>query len=312
LELWQFRRALPRISARILASGADRLFALFGGNGFFSPIARWTAAATRLPLDVYMVDDLEESHRLNKQPIAASWARSWEKKMLQKANRVFVISPGYSEHLKEKYSVASSWLPIQVRMDSIQYRQYVPKRPDVRFLTFVGGVNSLYSSSLRDCLKAINQWNSHASKPFEFRLQIMSYSTESHVRSELGADASIEFLSFPDKELFERRLRESYAFFLPYSFSQDVRVMVSTSFPHKLSDYLPMGRPILVYGPDYASIPRHFRELNLPLCLTRQGELEAGLREIENQDNSNLIDRYEAVVRRCHSPDILRRVLALG
>src|SRR5438445_3346687 len=59
LFLWY----LPRVLKWIRASGAKRLFAFFGGNPWFLSIAGLTARFTELPLDVYLVDDLEESAR---------------------------------------------------------------------------------------------------------------------------------------------------------------------------------------------------------------------------------------------------------
>ena len=85
--------------------------------------------------------------------------------------------------------------------------------------------------------------------------------------------------------------------------------MVNTSFPTKLVESFTAGRPILVCGPSYASVPRYFHENNLPLCAGSVAELETALREIERHDNLRLIEQYEGVVRRFHSLLSIRNVL---
>ena len=93
-------------------------------------------------------------------------------------------------------------------------------------------------------------------------------------------------------------------------FAAEMRVMVSTSFPTKLIESLTAGRPILVCGPAYASVPRYFREYDLPLCARSLDGLETTLHDVEQQDRVTLIERYKATIRQLHSPRSLRQVLS--
>ena len=88
--------------------------------------------------------------------------------------------------------------------------------------------------------------------------------------------------------------------------------MVSTSFPTKLVDSFPVGRPILVYGPAHASVPRYFAENHLPLFANSAGQLKAVLRQIERHDTVELVQSYEAVIERFHSAAHLRALLAVA
>lgn len=308
LEIWLFSFWLLRHAAQIRAVGADRLFAFFGGNGWFLWIARAAARRTRLPLDVYLVDDLEESALLNGHPHWAPKFRRQEARILRAADRIFAISPGYVEHLLAKYGVSATWLPIVIPESNLVYRPYPTARPDVRTITFLGAVNLLYLEALRDLVKTIRRWNSEE-PAYQVRLCILTYGDPLLVRRQLDAGAETEVVFRCGNDEMERRLRGSWALFLPYSFAASVRVMVETSFSHKLVECLRAGRPVLVYGPAYASVPRYFTENGLPLCVTRKEELPAALQDIARHDTSQLVNQYQAIIERFHSRDRLVTLL---
>jgi len=308
LEFGLFLLWLPRVACAIRASGAERLFAFFGGNSWFLLVTWLLARVTRLPLDVYLVDDLEESARHGGQPSLARWTRWFEPRLLRRAERVFAISPGYVDHLAAKYRVRAGWLPVIIPAGERIHRPYQPSQPDVRKLTFLGAVNPLYLEALRDCLAVIRDWNRQKSD-YKMCLSLLTYADPSWLTRELGAGPELEIVFRCGETEFARRLRTSWALFLPYSFSAEVRVMVSTSFPTKLVDSFAAGRPVLVYGPPSASVPRYFVENGLPLCVTRREDLMAGFQEIASHDTPQLIEQYEEVIRRHHNAEAVRRLI---
>jgi len=308
LEVLLFIFYLLRLSRRIRASGAKRLFAFFGGNPWFLCMAVLTARRTKLPLDVYLVDDLEESARQDGQGLVAHLTRWLERRTLQRANRVFAISQGFCEHLEKKYHVRARWLPIAIPQTKFAYRPYGRTTPDVREIAFIGAVNRLYLDPLKTLLQIIDRWN-QTTRSFQLRLLLMTYTDPGYIVQELGRSAALDLVFRPSPDELSRRLGESWAIFLPYSFAKRMRLMVNTSFPTKLVESFTAGRPILVCGPSYASVPRYFHENNLPLCAGSVAELETALREIERHDNLRLIEQYEGVVRRFHSLLSIRNVL---
>jgi hypothetical protein len=308
LELMLFRAALPRVARRIRASRAERVFALFGGAPWFLSIAGAVAGATGLPLDVYLVDDLEESARQAGQPVLARWTRTRERRLLLNAARVFAISPGYTEHLLAKYGKRAEWLPLPFPTDKVSPHPYRPRDRGAREIAFLGAVNHLYLAPLRDLLRAIQVWNRDSDED-PLRLVVMTYSSPRLVERELGRSEDLEIIHRASDIKCRERLARSWAIFLPYSFEPEHRLMVSTSFPSKLAESLPAGRPLLVYGPAYASLPRYFLENDLPLCVTDPGQLLAALRAVESYDDDALIQRYQAVLDRYHSPAVLRNRL---
>ncbi len=307
-ELLLGRLWVPRITARIRECGGERLFAFVSNRLWFLPIADRVARQSGLPLDYYLVDDLEESARLWGHPAEARLARWVEPRMLRRAQRIFTISPGYGDHLLAKYQVRSSWLPVAILRTEVDYHPVRPTSPDVRVLTFIGGVGPLYSECLRDCLCVVEDWNRQR-PAFRLRLLLLTYTSPGMLARYLGSHPDLEVLIRPSTEEFTRRLQSSWAIFLPYSFGPAERTMVTCSFPTKLTDAFLAGRPILVYGPAYASLPRYFTENGLPICVRSREGLAQAIREIGRFDSPALIQEYQRALRTFHSPDRVRQVL---
>ena len=290
-------------------SGCNRLFVFFGGNGWFLFHAALVRKYVGLPMDVYLVDDLEESSRLAGRNFAARVFRWAEPRLLKKADRVFAISPGYCTHLMRKYGVSAEWLPIAVQAGPLLYASYSPAEPDVRSITFLGGVNELYLGALRDLLTIIREWNASPSSAFRLRLLLLSYSSPRHLGRDLGDSPDVRLERTLSAAARRERLRGSWAVFIPYSFEPKVRLMVSTSFPSKLAEAFSGGRPLLVHGPAEASLPRYFSAHNLPLCTSTLGELKTAVRDIELHDRPDLIGSYDRLAREVHGPAALEKRL---
>ena len=314
LDWLLFLLALPRLRRAVRASGAERIFALFGADAAFLLPAVWLARATGLPLDVYLVDDLESSTRTTDRQRWVRVARALERWTLRRAARVFAISPGYVEHLREKYGVMARWLPVvaaEGATAAVVHAGFRSGTPDVRHLVFVGSVNFLYIPGLRDLLRAIAEWNAAPDAPFALRLKVLTRHAPQELRDDIDGQnlGCLDVVLNADDDELDRHLRSGWATFLPYSFAAGAEVLVRTSFSSKFTDSLAAGRPILVYGPAEASLPRYFRDSGLPLCATSPTELRAALRAIAAADTPELIARYAEIAERYHSPAALRSVL---
>jgi glycosyltransferase involved in cell wall biosynthesis len=308
VELGLFLLACGRIAKAIRASSGQRIFAFFGGNPWFLAVVKMLKRQTGLPLDIYLVDDLEESCRLNGQPILARWVRWFEPKVLRQADRVFVISPGYGEHLRSKYGIAAEWLPIPFRVQQLEYRPYKTDNPDVRTVAYIGGINALYLSALKEFLEVVAQWNKKSGS-FKIKVLLLSYSEPMWVEKELAGFSDWELRHRASAKERRQALEGCWAVFLPYSFEETVRVMVSTSFPSRLSECMTAGRPLLVYGPSCATLSRYFVENGLSLCVQSKSGLEGALGQIGQLDSEAMIKGYESVLERYHSRDAVHSVL---
>jgi hypothetical protein len=296
--------ASGRIAKAAKASSAHRIFAFFGGDPWFLLVAMALAWRTGLHLDIYLVDDLEESCRLNRQPVMARWVRWIEPKVLRRANRVFVISPGYAELLRTKYGITAEWLPIPFREEKLAYQPYVPRSPDVREIVYLGAINSLYLGALRDFLEVAKVWNDEQNS-FKIRILLLTYTPPDVAARQLSGLGNWEVRYKRSTEERRKTMERSWAVLLPCAFEEAVRTMVSTSFPSRLSECMRSGRPLLVYGPAYGSLPRYFVANDLPACVQSRGELKTALRGLDAIDSSELIVKYQSVLNRYHSREAI-------
>ena len=299
LGSWIGRTRVKRLCAE---DRPKRIFALVGGNGWFLLVVRLMAEATQLPFDIYLVDDLEDSAALWNRWFLRLIIRRLEGTVLSEAERVFAISNGYVEHLQHKYGQRAQWLPAPMKMEVFSHRPYSRSSPDVRHIIFVGGVSELYDTALIEIYRAIVERNARETD-YRLKLLVIASGGTNRLANVASDKANLETKSALPPHKLEQLCSESWATCLPYSFDQRVKNLVSTSFSWKLSDSYKAGRPILVFGPPYASLPRYFREAGLPLCATSPEELRTALDSIEQEDCPELIARYAQTWQRFHSPE---------
>lgn len=299
-----------RICHKIVKSGARRIFACCGADPWFLWVIEFFKRYSNLPVDVYLVDEFESSALLNGQVNFAKTVAGWEKRILPEADRVFAISKGFVEHLKNKSGLKNChWLPIPIPLEGDKIR-YIPPSftNETKKIAYFGAVNPLYVGGIKDILENIRILNAKKTDS-KYRLVIMSYTEPETVFSQIGAPADFEFLHKADIETCRKIMSESLAIFMPYTFEQKHRIMVSTSFPSRLAETIKIGRPLLVYGPDYASLPCYFKENNLNFVVTDRMKLADALQNMEKYDNPDTINGYETILKKYHSAEALKNIL---
>jgi hypothetical protein len=310
LDMLLLCACLPWVVPMIRKCGATRIFA-FPHAWWVAFIDAWLLGlAAGLPVDLYLVDDLEASAVMGRKRLRARLSRAVEGFLLPRFAKVYVISKGYAEHLKAKYGVDAEWLPLVIRADVITYAP-PPPPGESRYIGFSGSMSSLYRSALRELHDAVLRLNQIPGGP-RYKIALCVLGMPADLTSIFPDPSVVEVFSNLPNDQLVARLRANYANFLPYTFSEELKIMVSTAFSCKTSEYFAAGRPILVYGPAYASVPRHFIENDLPVVGTKEGTLEELILEIEKVDTPALIERYREVVERFHSPAALRRRLLEG
>ncbi len=309
LEWLAFLLVLPGLARAARRSGAQRIFALSGSAPGFLFFAVGLACASGLPLDIYLVDDYEETVRHGPQASLAPAVRYFEPRFLRRADRVFAISPGYVDHLWTKYGQRAHWLPVLGMIPPPAWQPFRPGNPDERSLVFVGSINFLYEASLVELYQAITKWNEDG-PAFRLRLKLITRHRPDALLRRLPSTADLDLVIDADDATKTRHVRDAWAIFLPYSFAPDEKVFVTTSFSYKFTDAIAAGRPILVYGPAYASLPRYFREENLPLQANSADELPSALAQIGSCDGPETLASYADLLARNHSPQALQQVLS--
>ena len=258
---------------------------------------------------IYLVDEIEASAKYQ-QP---NWVRFWIKPtlalVLKNSSSVFAISEGFVDYLKSEFQCNAHWLPLPSHKVPLTPAILPRGKNSTRNIVFIGGLNSLYLSALKDLYAEISEFNTNLSGMPPWKLEVLSYCPPESLFSLLPDQKHLVFhKNLPTQERI-LRMAQASACFLPYSFSESERIMVTTSFSCKILEYFASGSPILVYGPDYASIPRFFIKENLPLCTTNRNELRQALYQLETVRSSDYLARYYSAWKKHHSPEAFNNII---
>jgi len=293
------------ISARIKRKGIKRIFVLLGADTWFLPnvlcMQKWG-----FDTELYLVDDIEASARYGHNRVVANKARVWLQQALIRSRKVWAISETFAEHLTSQFGIEANWLPIPSSEPPPDLQAAGPAPGEVSSIVFSGGLNHLYIEPLRVLYEEIDLHNQRSIDQPRLTLDLLTYSQPSAFLDSLPHRKWVtvaQGLSLPERTV---RMSKALALYLPYSFEEVEKHMVSTSFSCKLLEYFTVGRPILVYGPEYASIPRYFRQQNLPLCATNRRQLREFLTNLRNKDMTDLLQAYKGVWTRLHCPESIR------
>ena len=78
------------------------------------------------------------------------------------------------------------------------------------------------------------------------------------------------WLDFAPREQLYEGLRSADALLVVMSFDPKLRRRMETSFPSKLCEYAQLGKPIIVWGPDYCSAAQWARKGDWALCISKR------------------------------------------
>lgn len=305
VDILLFAFWLPGQKKKFQRAGIRRIFVLCGSDAWFL-LNVWLLQTLDIPTEIYLVDDIEASARHGASRRLRPWLQPLLAAVIKRSATVHAISPGFVEHLNERFGCRAQWLPLPSLSAPPAAELFRACTGEKRHIVFIGALNHLYVDALRDLYEEICRFNAEGNRDYKLVLEIISYgSAEAFLTSLPNRDWVVFFHKLPDTEM-HRHLSSAYACILPYSFKPEERLMVSTSFSCKILEYYACGRPILVYGPAYASIPRYFCEENLPLCATNREELKAALTNLEAWQKAELLAHYSEVWKRHHSPEAIR------
>jgi len=304
IDLILFIINLPFLRSSLKQSGSHRVFALFGADGF----SLWKVLALTflgVPVDIYMVDDLEESAKKNDHRLLLLILPGLIKICLLHCSCIFTISPGFSEHLKLRYNIESVPLFLPHPIPPKKICPYNAQKNKTRKVTFIGALNFLYESSLILLYNIILSHNDkYPDQPLN--LQIVTYSNPSAFTNKLPNFTACSIYQNVDHKILSEMLNASWAVLLPYSFEDAEKIMVQTSFSCKILEYFQSGRPIIVFGPANASIPRHFLQNQVPFCASSPNELQLVISELLTTESDNTVKINEAYLnlwKKFHSPE---------
>jgi glycosyltransferase involved in cell wall biosynthesis len=261
----------------------------------------------RISTHIYLVDEIEASAQYQQSKWVQLWIRPTLALVLKNSPSVFAISEGFVDYLKCEFQCKAVWLPLPSKNPPVAPTIIQSKNILTRNIVFLGALNSLYLTALKDLYEEISEFNAKSTTGLPWKLEILSYCPPDALLPLFPDQKHVIFhQNLPTKERVVRMSR-ALACFLPYSFSESERIMVTTSFSCKILEYFASGSPVLVYGPNYASIPRYFIKENLPICTTTRDELRQALHDLDAVRNSNYLAKYQTIWEKYHSLSSFRK-----
>jgi hypothetical protein len=258
---------------------------------------------------IYLVDEIEASAKYQQPKWVQLWIRPTLALVLKNSASVFAISEGFVDYLKREFQCNAHCLALPSQNAPVA-PEILPKgNKSTRNIIFIGGLNHLYLSALKDVYEEISAFNAKSNSGLPWKLEILSYCPPDALLSLLPNQEHLIFHHNLTNQKCIELMSQASACFLPYSFSESERIMVTTSFSCKILEYFASGSPILVYGPDYASIPRYFIKENLPVCTTNRNELRQALSDLAEIRSSDYLAKYHAVWKKYHSPEAFKNCI---
>ncbi len=290
----------PRLLARSLRrSSADIVFAFIGAD--IDQIIRGArlSVLSSKSYAFYLVDDFVLSLRqAGASQKTIQHAIEQAREALRGASHVFTITDGLGEHLRKNYHISPTTLPLAFEPNP---RPLLPVKNQV---IYVGGTSFLYADGLHDLFKMVER----------VRASGVDLTVRLTVPANVAARNLGELPSFVHSGPVEtadglaNEIASSLYAFLPYSFDEQHRLMVSTSFPSKSMEYLAYARSIVVYGPDYGVATEYFRKAGLPSVVSSQSELEEATRtHLAVQPNYSA--SYREYLKATHSLVAVHKIL---
>lgn len=255
-----------------------------------------------IPTHIYLVDEIDASAKNDLPKWILFWMRRTLSAVLENSKTVFAISEGFVDYLENKHRCTANWLPLTVSKQPTAHSVAMGKSKREKKIVFIGALNNLYLSGLKDFYEEIDAFNSNHWRQQTWHLEVLSYNPPNRL---------LELLPHSKYLVFNQNLRASEralslsqasACFLPYSFSKNDELIVSTSFSCKILEYFSAGCAIVVYGPIYSSISKYFIKESLPFCTSSKKELGQVLHDLDSINDSDYLQKYRNVWMRNHSP----------
>ena len=243
--LWVFMRRRAKIIFSVV-------------HGHFFLVGFFLSLVTRSKLIVCVHDDwvaLQSRPRAILEPVYSAIFRF----VLTHAAHIYCIGLSMQQHLKRKYCVESELqFPARQAFTSFPADTFNANEPRI---VYAGNVEEYMS----DCLAVLAAMCKADLLKRNHGISSVCISIYSNMSTDMIArlglvDPRISIHGWLPQEDLAKELQKADILFLPFSFEESQKAIVSTSLPTKIADYLASARPMLVFGPPYASITQYARD----------------------------------------------------
>ncbi|EPV8285223.1 glycosyltransferase family protein [Vibrio alginolyticus] len=288
-----------KIIKNINDSGCQVLFVPLGADirGFKRAVE--ISRSTNSELWVYIVDDFESFSEFKKDKNGLNLCKKIAN-YLESCTRVLVISQGMKNYIENKYNAKAEVLNLPYDDYNKSVNHEVTSNKEILFL---GNLSHFYLDGILDILKVIQYLNDELGYNLKLRL---TSACPKEIYENYSSIITVE--SVAGKDNLHKMISESALCFIPYSFDNKYKTMVTTSFPSKTLECIAHSKSVLVYGPQYSSSIQYFNDNDIATCVSDRSFtlLTEGVVSALNIDMQQL---YKNTLITNHSNDYIRSVV---
>lgn len=265
-----------------------------------SMVRAWVhAKRIGVPLHVYFVDDLE-THPSNSKICNLNWLIA---QVLEESAQIYTVTEELGKLFAARYRVSYKVLPL------VSSNVFSGVRTDCKakyFGVYLGSINHLYKDGLSILINEVEKLRNISN--LNLKLRLISSPADAATLRDAALPAWIDCGTEKCDEKIRSDIRESMFCFLPYSFESTEKIMVSTSFPSKMLNYLTDARAIVVFAPAYSTAAKILNRFNLPFVVSTVKDLGVALSTIL-YEKPELSADYYGIVDKMYSPSAIRKIL---
>ncbi len=224
------------------------------------------------------------------------------KQLYQQSQLVFCISEGMQQALgRHANAVVMFPIPHQsVKEESLAK----VAREDVFTVTYAGTLSGIYGSMMQALCNLVQGFPELQLKLFGPPLDWSDFLVQQ-------VKANRIYGGFISRDLLYLELRKANALLVAMSFNPADQMRVKTSFPSKIAEYCPFGKPIVIWGPRYCSAAQWGSKYQSALVVTSPvaQDLVKALEELttQPQEQTHLAKKALEMAHGMFNPERIQR-----
>lgn len=275
-------------------SSASHILVLEGSDPEVLARVSQIATSAGKPFSVYLVDDFESTMRLNgKSEADIALVAERTRGTLLQATHTFAITDELGTLLRNQFGITPVTLPLAFEA---RPRPAIAVKDQIIFL---GSMNFLYADALQVLIETVAEARVKTGRDLTVRFTSVS------ARALGSLPEFVTVAPIEGADALAAEIAASLFAFLPYSFDQKLRTMVTTSFPSKSMEYFAYARSIVTFAPSYSNSSRLFTRNSLPAATDSREELRQIIgAHLQSPPDHNAL--YRGYLERFHSLGVVR------
>lgn len=204
------------------------------------------------PLYIFLYDLYSEQFTSKFQK---TLAKLFEKRIVLKAKKVFVMSPPLANFYKNKYGIETTIIPHPVVQSDYKKNKSNGRERNLMRIVYTGQMGLPWLDSTLNMVDVVESQND-----FEFYLYVPRSKEYLNYLRTIGIKGNRVHLGSASREDIVLIQNDADILFMPLSFDRKYRKFFSTASPGKLAEYLAANKPIIVHAPAYSYVAQYAKE----------------------------------------------------